>query len=458
MAQENLPAIVKKIQPSVVTVLTHDEDGKDLMQGSGFFIRKDGEIITNRHIFEGASSADIKTAQGQVYHVTGVIAEDKEGDLILVSANIPPNVVYPLSMSASIPEVGERVIVISSSVGLEKTVSDGIISAVREIPQLGKIIQITAPISPSSSGSPVNNMKGEVIGVATLQTIGGQNLNFAVPSERIARLKTGKGQGLAEWKKGVTKQWLATAEGFYITGLSFLWREDYKKALSYFEKAIKKNPQYTDAYFQIGYCNSKLGRHTEAVEAFKQAIRINPDDAEAHYGLGVTYGLLGQYTEAIEAYKQVIRINPNDAKVYYNLGETYGELGQYTEALEALKQATRIKPDYAEAHYFLGVTYGELGQYTEALEALKQAIRIKPDYAEAHYFLGVTYNGLGRHTEAIKAYKQAIRIKPDYAEAHYFLGVTYLIVGNKDSALNEYKILNTMSDDLANKLFDRIYK
>jgi Tfp pilus assembly protein PilF len=391
LAQENLPAIIKKIQPSVVTILTYDKNEKGLKQGSGFFVRKDGAIITNRHVLEGASSADVKTAQGKVYPVIRVVAEDKEGDLILVSVDISPDAVYPLSVSVSIPEVGERVLVIGSPLGLEKTVSDGIVSAVRAIPQFGKIIQITAPISPGSSGSPVVNMKGEAIGVATLQTVGGQNLNFAVPGERIARLKAGKEQRLAEWEKGRTKDRRASAEGIYSTGLSILWMEDYKKALPYFKEAIKKKPRYAEAYFQIGYCNEHLGRYTEAIEAYKQAIRI--------------------------------------------------------------------KPDFAEAHCNLGVAYSGLGRYTEAVEACKEAIRIKPDYAELHYNLGrVYYVQLGHDMQASEAFKQAVRIKPDYADAHLGLGLTYLALGDKGSALDEYKILKILDHDLANTLFNQIYK
>ena len=106
-----------------------------------------------------------------------IVAEDREGDIIRVSVDIPLNVVHPLSVSASVPEVGERVVVIGSPLGLERTVSDGIVSAIREIPAFGKIIQTTASLSSGSSGSPVVNMKGEVIGVATFQVVEGQNLN-----------------------------------------------------------------------------------------------------------------------------------------------------------------------------------------------------------------------------------------------------------------------------------------
>ena len=423
--QEKLPEIIKKVQPSTVLILTYDEDGKVKAQGSGFFISKNGDIITNRHVVEDASKAEIKIGQGKVYAITGIVAEDKEYDLIRASVDIAPELVNPIKLSYSIPEVGERVIVIGSPLGLEKTVSDGIVSAVREIPRFGKIIQITAPLSPGSSGSPVVNLKGEVIGIATFQILEGQNLNFAVPSERTTKLELAKEKTLAEWKSSRRKEWLASAEGLYYTGLVHLWaEEDIEKALIYFQKAVEKDPNYADAIFQIGYCYGQLKQYREAIESLKQAIRIKPDYAEAHCNLGAAYGNLGRSSEEIESYKQAIR----------------------------------IKPDYAEAHFNLGIAYGNLGRHSEAIESLKQAIRIKPDLAEAHCNLGVAYWSLGRYSEAIESYKQAIRIKPDYAEAHYFLGLAYIITRDKGSALDEYKILKEINKELANKLFNLIYQ
>jgi len=337
LAQERLSEIIKKIEPSTVVILTYDKDGKIISQGSGFFISKNGDIITNRHVLARAHSAGVKTINGKVYPITLIVAEDKEADLIRASVNIPVESVYPLSISSSIPEVGERVVVIGSPLGLERTVSDGIISAVRDIPAFGKIYQITAPISPGSSGSPVVNMKGEVIGVATFQFVEGQNLNFAIPGERIAKLKTEKGKTLDEWKMGKTEESLDSAEGLYYAGLIFLWADDYEKALPYFENAAKKDPLFADAYFQIGFCNDSLERYTEAIEAYKQAIRIKPDYADAHNNLGVAYGSLGRYTEEIEAYKQAIRIKPDDAKAHYGLGVAYLIIGDRGSALNEYK-------------------------------------------------------------------------------------------------------------------------
>jgi tetratricopeptide (TPR) repeat protein len=94
----------------------------------------------------------------------------------------------------------------------------------------------------------------------------------------------------------------------------------------------------------------------------------------------------------------------------------------------------------------------------EAIEAYKQTIRIKPDLAEAHNNLGVTYDNSGMYREALEAYNQAIRIKPDHANAHFGLGLTYLLLNDRSSALDEYKMLKDLDLQLANELFNRIYK
>lgn len=198
-AQEvNLPSLIKTIQPSVVSIAVYDAAGTVVRQGSGFFVSEIGDVITNRHVLEGAIRAEIKTTDGASYSVTEVVAENQDADLVQVSVSISKSVPKPLPVTQILPEVGERVLVIGSPFGLEQTVSDGIVSAIRTSAEFGgRVIQITAPISPGSSGSPVINMKGQVIGVATFQIVKGQNLNFAIPVENLSKLK--KGRTLAEW-------------------------------------------------------------------------------------------------------------------------------------------------------------------------------------------------------------------------------------------------------------------
>jgi hypothetical protein len=203
---ESLPSLIKKIKPSVVIVFTYDGNGNPLSQGSGFFISQNGDIITNYHVLRGANSAEVKTSDGRVHPITYIIAKDEQNDIVRLSVDISSKYVHPLSLSENIPEIGEKIIVYGSPLGLENTVSDGIVSSVREIFDYGKIIQITAPISPGSSGSPVLNMNGEVIGVASFQMIKGQNLNFAIPSQRIVSLNLAQEKKIYFSEKKATRK------------------------------------------------------------------------------------------------------------------------------------------------------------------------------------------------------------------------------------------------------------
>src|SRR2546423_12018926 len=186
-AQDDLPDLVRRIKPAAVAIETFDARGEKLSRGSGFFIDKD-RVVTNRHVIEGAFRADVHLNSGNSFPVKSVVAVDAEADIALLKVDAPPNQVRSLSLDRTSPQEGESLVVIGNPFGLEGSVTNGIVSAVRDIPGFGRIIQITAPISPGSSGSPVVNMHGQVIGVATLQITGGQSVNFAIPSERIAHL------------------------------------------------------------------------------------------------------------------------------------------------------------------------------------------------------------------------------------------------------------------------------
>ena len=186
-SQADLVSLVKKVKPSIVAIYTFNNQGHSLMQGSGFFINNQGDVITNWHVIENAHSAVIKTFEGHSYLVKEILGGSKESDLALLSVDIRNDSVQDLPISRSMPEIGERVLVMGNPLALEFSVSDGIIAAIRKIPEYsnGEVIQITAPVSPGSSGSPVMNMQGELIAVAFYVYFHGENLNFAIPSQRV---------------------------------------------------------------------------------------------------------------------------------------------------------------------------------------------------------------------------------------------------------------------------------
>ena len=266
----------------------------------------------------------------------------------------------PYPSATKLPEVGERVIVIGTPLGLDKTVSDGIVSAVREIPGFGKIVQLTAPISPGSSGSPVMNMKGEVIGIATFFVVAGQNLNFAIPGERIARLTMGTGGNPFRARRRQERK----------TGLP-------RQKDSMPRDSIMSGQKITGRLFPI------LLRRSRETRSMPRPISRSD----------IVWPELGQYKEAIGPYQQAIRINPKDADFHNNLCVAYGMVGRYDDAIESCKQSIQLKSDLAESHNNLGWSYQRLGRYQEAIQSCKEAIRLRPDFALAHYNLGSSLRG-----------------------------------------------------------------
>lgn len=159
--------------------------------GTGFFLDRGGRIVTNRHLLPHLEQAEIKTLRGSVYRIRQILRDDADADLVVAATDAPPEESKPVSLSAVLPETGDKIIVIGNPLGLEQTVSDGIVSAVRRNAKGVIYIQITAPVSPGNSGGPLFNMRGDVIGVATFQYRAGQNLNFCVAAARIADLQNG---------------------------------------------------------------------------------------------------------------------------------------------------------------------------------------------------------------------------------------------------------------------------
>ena len=203
-AELSIGDLFNKVNPAVATVITYDSGNSKFSQGSGFFINKDGHFITNYHVIKGAYSITVQLQDKIEWDVAYVLAENEAKDLVKLAVDIPGGHLESgmwLDIDPDIPNVADKVIVIGTPMGLGLTVSDGIISAVREIPDRGLVYQMTAPISRGSSGSPVIDMHGNVVGVAFLQVLNGQNLNFAIPGENIVNLKAQHLLSVAAWSK-----------------------------------------------------------------------------------------------------------------------------------------------------------------------------------------------------------------------------------------------------------------
>jgi tetratricopeptide (TPR) repeat protein len=343
----------------------------------------------------------------------------------------------PLPIVGKVPQEGESIVVIGNPFGLEGSVSNGIVSAVREISGYGKIIQITAPISPGSSGSPVVNMFGQVIGVATLQAAEGQSLNFAVPSERISQLKIGELQTFATLSSETQKNKRSSAERLYSQGLGLLSRDNFAGAAVYFDKAAETDPNYAEAFYQAGFCYGMLGRHAEALKASKQAARLRPNWSETYVNIGASSFALGQFKEASEAYRAAAKLDESNADTQYALGLSLGKLNRTDEEILAYKRAVALKPDHANAIEKLGLGYFKQKRYADAIQSFEQLKTYKPD-AKTYNYLGESYLETDKAQESLEAFNNA---------------VSYLKLGDRDSANVQYEILKNSKSDWADRLY-----
>lgn len=180
-------ALFRSAQSSVVVVVPVDAYNRPMGLGTGFYIKDGRYVVTNYHVVKDSSEVRVKISEGKVVTAARVRAVDKKHDIAIIE--MPSDGLGdPLPLAGGDPEVGQAVLAIGNPSGLEKTLSTGVVSGLRRMNGGSLVYQITAPISPGSSGGPVLNEAGQVLGVTSFQAAQGQNLNFAMPVLYIHKL------------------------------------------------------------------------------------------------------------------------------------------------------------------------------------------------------------------------------------------------------------------------------
>ena len=306
---QTVPQIAEKALAATVYLEMQDSNGLPLGFGSGFFVR-DNLIATNYHVIEGAARGTAKlVGRFSTYTIEGVTATDKTNDLALLKVTVSGIKPLPLGNSSDV-KIGETVYVAGNPKGLEGTFSNGIISSRRD-KYTKERLQMTAPISPGSSGGPVLNSKGEVIGVSFMTLVGGQNLNFAIPSRYLTELltKSKPAKPLAESNRSIS------AETYFTWGNTKYYLGDYKGAITDYTQAIRLKPDYAKAYNNRGTTKGDLGQHFAAIADYDSAIRLsayyNPDRSFA----AIAYAIRLQSQEELRSTSSVNTLPPSQIMI-----------------------------------------------------------------------------------------------------------------------------------------------
>lgn len=414
VAAQDARNVAQQVIPSTVTVILYDSSGRVIGTGSGFFVREN-IIATNFHVIDGADDADIKLENsGTVYQTAGVVAVDKQNDLVLLQINKIHG--KPLRLSVGEPlEVGQEIFAVGSPKGLEGTIAPGIVSRLGTHAEGEARIQITAPISPGSSGGPVVDKYGEVIGIAQASIREGQNLNFAIPVQYLVRMLTNvsgpqpirnlaskAGQPdaspststsppktlptICEQSMSSTRTPYETgnhsASEFAEIGNRYVDEGKYEEAVIALITATRLNPKYHQAYFYLWRAYSRLGCIENQVIALRQAVIIKPKDAHYVAALATTLSVNGRSEEALEVYREAIRVDPKSSMSYGGLGLEYLTLGQLPDALEALTKAVKLDNKNADAHLWLGDVHVRRGDKAAAMNEYKYLQSLDAEKAE----------------------------------------------------------------------------
>jgi len=501
----DLVTLAKTVRPAVMMLVVSDSEGKPVAGGTGFLVSSDGMLVTNWHVVEKGNTAMAKAANGAFFPVVGVLASDPERDVVLLKLDCKQMTALSLGSIEGV-EVGQRVAVLGNPLAhrdYEGTLSEGIVSGIREIGGSVRWLQITAAISKGSSGSPVFNTRGDVIGIATEFDNQGQLLNFAIPVEVAKRLvKSGRNAIprrlheetnleankiflSEEWKafvsstysgdsvemldraKTLRKKYPDRAESCGALGFAYLLAKFNEEAAEAFRETVKLRPDHPLAWFLLGIAYSKLGKRVEAIEAQKRVIGLDsqgPAGWEKSVGwedpvswlawreIGGLYAILGQVDDAVSACRQAITLNPERGEGWIDLGIAYNLQKKFGDAVLALRRGTTLKPNDAVGWNSLGTALGALGKHEDALDAYRRVTKLKPDYASGWFGFGASSFFVQNYGHAVTSLKEAIRLKPDYSDAWGMLYLTYAKMNQPRDALAALQQLRRIDPATAQKL------
>lgn len=312
------------------------------------------------------------------------------------------------------------------------------------------------------------------------------------------------------------------AQAYYMLGHAFMEYGLNAEARTAFKNAVRVQPDFADAYYELGALHLKklrnkerrkkylekaeqlyadkddligagmaqqlnqpkeevpdpeqaaqdwmkeglrlqtLGLYQRAVDAYKMAIAFQPQFLDAYYNMGVAYGSLQDLgldtiDSAIGAFKQAIRLKADFVHAYIALGASYLRQADHAGAIDILEQAVALDSENHNVYYYLGTAYRLEGRLDAALEMFEKAVWLAPDSLQTRFSLGMACMDCDRHEAARDAFLEVLRIKPDFPDAHYLLGYLYReVFGLEEPAVSHLKKAEKLYAKL--KDYDRVQK
>ena len=489
----------EKVRKSIVQVI--DSEGS---QGSGFFVAPN-KIATAIHVVTGNDLNTLRVRSGdRDYAIQGVIAYDPQNDLVVLKVS-GEGVPLVLGNSEAVRS-GDTVFSVGYSLDRYNVARNSVDSLQRS----GRCIEVTSHIVPGTSGGPMLNTKGEVIG---MNVAGSGFSGYAIVSNALKILLVGSGtlESVGQWEQRVSvRAYVVLGEAHKAFSVG-----DYANAIATLNKGMALNPTYSRTYvgvvptyynrgcakMYLGHTDFSSGKIAAARRSYQQAIEDldkvlthNPANIAAYAKRGHAKTYLGHtdfssgkiaaarrsYQQAIEDLDKVLTHNQTYPPIYTDRGvtkvflglsqasqgRTAAALGYYSGAIEDFNKAISLDPadayTYGYTYEVRGYTriclgYLELGRgntgaaevlYKAAVTDANSALRLNTGNPYCYHTRGVAKAALDDYKGAIDDFDKTVSLKPDCARAYYNRAVAKERLGQKDAAKADFARAAKLDSDV----------
>jgi Trypsin-like peptidase domain/Tetratricopeptide repeat len=338
--------IYQKQNRAVVTIQTFHEDKSSHGQASGVIIKSKGWVVTNYHVL-GDANFLYAEHEGKEILLDSVLAIDIKKDIMIFQLHDAknyenfkkiPNI--KLGNSDKL-KVGQKIFAIGSPLGFENTITEGIISGLRAASDSTQsFIQISAPISPGSSGGAVFNTYGELIGISNMIISGenAQNLNFAILINDVIATAKNPNHSISM----ILNQPL---DNYFQMGYNEFLNKNFLLSIIYYQK-VKSTGIEVDVplFYSIALSYENLNNLDSAEYYYKKSLAAHVT-VETYIGLGNIYFARMQFDRAISYYNEAMKLDPSFYEPYSKISKAYFSMGDNKKSREYFERAYLLNPD-----------------------------------------------------------------------------------------------------------------
>ncbi len=381
-----IETLVARNEVAILVIEGIRADGSSV-QGSGSVVHPDGLVLTTAHQVDGVDALTARQVDGVTFPLT-VLEVDRERELALLRAP------HPLPGAARVGDAntlraGAALATIAAPDNLDASVATGIVASVNRTYRGFPVIQAELVAAPGSSGGPVFNSQGDLVGIIMGVLEEHQWATIVLPINNAYSLLERNGAYQTRLPDGTHDESLVPAADISLVELRALeaynkgtHAEDVEAKKMYYQQAATMLPAFFEAWFNLGVAAHNFGDNALAVRAYEQALTVRPDSVEARRNLGRLYMEQGDYDAATPIFEAVVALLPDAPQTYNDLGEAYRNAGVGEKAIAMYKQALSLDASYANALYNLALAYMQEEAWEQAHNAFAQYLAAAPDAAD----------------------------------------------------------------------------